>query len=94
MTTTGPTFKAVWPIRDAQRAAVTLITEARAELPALTMRHRVTLTGPIRWYFEDGTNEPGAATHGLVLVAEAPARKLPRRDYSQHPTTWPKEPTP
>ena len=80
------TFRAVWPIvygAGAVQPDADLIAQALADLPNVATRHHATIVGTPQATITEGRRIPGSGGHAHVVIAEAPATKVPVRAY-QH----------
>lgn len=71
------TLKAFWPIEpDHYRSPMRVLAEAAVDsLQHIARGHKVTITGPGRWWVSRGCDLPGAGAYHLVLACEVPAKR-------------------
>ncbi len=75
-------LRVIWPVIDDTVPARALVSEARADLPAVARRHNAVITGDttrcvVR--FADGRGVPGSGGARRVLIAEIQAETI--RDH-------------
>lgn len=79
-------FRAVWPILEDGTPYRDIVRAAKAEIPALAGQAHARLTGPGRFSIAESDDVPGCGrTTPTVLVFEAPALAIARRDYWKVP---------
>lgn len=75
-------FRAIWPVVDETVTYADLCRQAAEDLPTLLTRSSARVTGPGRFSIAPADKVPGSGrVSESVLVYEAPAVGLARRDY-------------
>ena len=79
-------FRAVWPILEDGTPYRELVRAAKSEVPLLAGQAHARLTGDGRFSIAEAVDVPGSGrTTSTVLVYEAPATAITRRDYWKVP---------
>lgn len=79
-------FRACWPILEDGTPYRDLVRTAKTEIPVLVGQAHARLTGAGRFSIAESVDVPGSGrTTPTVLVYEAPATAITRRDYWKAP---------